>query len=138
MKSVFVKAMTNGKELGLRIEWSDQTQERYRPLVPRTSGIRRRSCSRSTRLERHPSSAWSQSGGTTNIWRWNAEWQKDLGKDSAGIWDVDDQYPGIFWDFYFTRMPAGGVTYPDRIGRSLGPFNLASGRATSCPTRRCA
>ena len=26
VKSVFVKAMTNGKELGLRIEWTDQTK----------------------------------------------------------------------------------------------------------------
>ena len=26
VKSVFVKAMTNGKDLGLRIEWSDQTK----------------------------------------------------------------------------------------------------------------
>jgi hypothetical protein len=26
VKSVFVKAMTNGKDIGLRIEWSDQTK----------------------------------------------------------------------------------------------------------------
>ena len=26
VKSVFVKAMTNGKEIGLRLEWSDQTK----------------------------------------------------------------------------------------------------------------
>ena len=39
-----------------------------------------------------PFQCMGQSGGTVNIWRWNAEWQKDLGKDGAGIWDVDDQY----------------------------------------------
>ena len=58
-------------------------------------------------------------------------------RDSAGIWDVDDQYPGIFWDYYFEE-PAGGVTYPDRIGRSLGPFNsgIWSGNIMSDPTLR--
>ena len=78
-----------------------------------------------------------QSGGTVNIWRWNAEWQRDLGKDSAGLWDVDDQYPGIYWDYYFEE-PAGGVTYMDRIGRSLGPFNpgIWSGNIMSDPTLR--
>ena len=84
-----------------------------------------------------PFQCMGQSGGTVNIWRWNAEWQKDLGKDSAGMWDVDDQYPGIFWDYYFEE-PAGGVTYPDRIGRSLGPFNsgIWSGNIMSDPTLR--
>jgi len=38
----------NGKELGLRIEWSNQTKNDT-TIVPRTSGIRRRSCSQSTR-----------------------------------------------------------------------------------------
>ena len=78
-----------------------------------------------------------QSGGTVNIWRWNAEWQKDLGSGVAGMWDVDNQYPSIAWDFYYEE-PAGGVTYPDRIGRSLGPFNpgIWSGNIMSDPNLR--
>ena len=136
VKSVFVKAMTNGKEVGLRVEWSDQTKndttigpqdfrDQAAIMFPvNTSGA-------------PPCQCMGQSGGTTNIWRCNAEWQKDLGKDGAGIWDVDDQYPGIFWDYYFEE-PAGGVTYPDRIGRSLGPFNpgIWSGNILSDPTLR--
>ena len=136
VKSVFVKAMTNGKEVGLRLEWNDQTKndttigpQDFRDQVAimfpvNTAGA-------------PPFQCMGQSGGTTNIWRWNAEWQKDLGKDSAGMWDVDDQYPGIFWDYYFEE-PAGGVTYPDRIGRSLGPFNpgIWSGNIMSDPTLR--
>jgi DMSO reductase family type II enzyme heme b subunit len=89
VKSVFVKAMTNGKEVGLRLEWVDQTKndttigpQDFRDQVAvmfpvNTAGA-------------PPFQCMGQSGGTTNIWRWNAEWQKDLGKDSAGIWDVDD------------------------------------------------
>ena len=58
-------------------------------------------------------------------------------RTAQGLWDVDDQYPGIFWDYYFEE-PAGGVTYPDRIGRSLGPFNpgIWSGNIMSDPTLR--
>ena len=124
------------QRVGLRIEWSDQTKndttigpqdfrDQAAIMFPvNTSGA-------------PPFQCMGQSGGTTNIWRWNAEWQKDLGKDSAGLWDVDDQYPGIFWDYYFEE-PAGGVTYPDRIGRSLGPFNpgIWSGNIMSDPTLR--
>ena len=136
VKSVFVKAITNGKDLGVRLDWSDQTKndtaigpQDFRDQVAimfpvNTAGA-------------PPFQCMGQSGGTVNIWRWNAEWQKDMGKDSAGIWDVDDQYPGIFWDYYFEE-PAGGVTYPDRIGRSLGPFNsgIWSGNIMSDPTLR--
>ncbi|MDE3019083.1 MAG: hypothetical protein KGI53_08695, partial [Nitrospirota bacterium] len=106
VKSVFVKAVSNGKELGFRLDWADQTMNNttigpqdFRDQAAiqfpvNTSGA-------------PPFQCMGQSGGTVNIWRWNAEWQKDLGKDSAGLWDVDDQYPGIFWDYYFEE-PAGG------------------------------
>lgn len=136
VKAVFVKAVSNGKELGFRLDWSDQTlnnttigPQDFRDQAAiqfpvNTSGA-------------PPFQCMGQSGGTVNIWRWNAEWQKDIGKDSAGIWDVDDQYPSIAWDYYFEE-PAGGVTYPDRIGRSLGPFNpgIWSGNIMSDPTLR--
>ena len=53
------------------------------------------------------------------------------------MWDVDNQYPSIAWDYYYEE-PAGGVTYPDRIGRSLGPFNegIWSGNIMSDPDMR--
>ena len=136
VKSVFVKAVTNGKELGFRLDWMDQT------LNNTTIGPQDFRDQAALQFPVNISGAppfqcMGQSGGMVNIWRWNAEWQKDLGKDSAGIWDVDDQYPGIFWDYYFEE-PAGGVTYPDRIGRSLGPFNpgIWSGNILSDPTLR--
>ncbi|MEK7294382.1 MAG: ethylbenzene dehydrogenase-related protein [Nitrospirota bacterium] len=136
VKAVFVKAVSNGKEIGFRLDWPDQTlnnttigPQDFRDQAAlqfpvNTSGA-------------PPFQCMGQSGGTVNIWRWNAEWQKDIGKDSAGIWDVDDQYPSLAWDYYFEE-PAGGVTYPDRIGRSLGPFNpgIWSGNILSDPTLR--
>lgn len=136
VKSVMVRAMTNGKEIGIWLNWGDQTKNEttigpqdFRDQAAlqfpvNTSGA-------------PPFQCMGQSGGTVNIWRWNAEWQKDLGRGVAGMWDVDDQYPAIFWDFYYEE-PAGGVTYPDRIGRSLGPFNpgIWSGNILSDPTLR--
>ena len=38
VKSVFVKAMTNGKEIGLRIEWQRSDQERYDHRSPGLPG----------------------------------------------------------------------------------------------------
>lgn len=134
VKSVLVKAMTNGKDIGIFLSWSDQTKN---DTVIGPQDFRDQAA---VQFPVSPSGAppfqcMGQSGGMTNIWRWNAEWQKDMGKDIAGIWDVDDQYPSIVWDFYYEE-PAGGVTYPDRIGRSLGPFNpgIWSGNILSDPT----
>ncbi len=136
VKTVMVKMATNGKDIGVWANWGDQTlnntvigPQDFRDQVAvqfpvQTSGA-------------PPFQCMGQSGGTVNIWRWNAEWQRDMGAGVAGMWDVDQQYPSIAWDFYYEE-PAGGVTYPDRIGRSLGPFNpgIWSGNILSDPDLR--
>lgn len=136
VKAVFVKAVSNGKEIGFRLDWPDQTLNNT-TIGPQDFRDQAALQFPVTTSGAPPFQCMGQSGGTVNIWRWNAEWQKDIGKDSAGIWDVDDQYPSIAWDYYFEE-PAGGVTYPDRIGRSLGPFNpgIWSGNIMSDPTLR--
>lgn len=95
VKSVFVKAVTNGKELGLRLDWADQTKndttigpqdfrDQASIMFPvNTSGA-------------PPFQCMGQSGGTVNIWRWNAEWLKDMGKDSAGYLGRGRSIPGYF------------------------------------------
>ncbi len=136
VKTVMVRAMSNGKDIGVWMNWADQTKNdtTIGPQDFRDQAAVQFPVSTSGAP---PFQCMGQSGGTTNIWRWNAEWQKDLGKDAAGMWDVDDQYPSIAWDYYFEE-PAGGVTYPDRIGRSMGPFNTGiwSGNILSDPTMR--
>jgi len=136
VKTVMIKMATNGKDMAVWSNWSDQTlnnttigPQDFRDQMAvqwpvQTSGA-------------PPFQCMGQSGGTVNIWRWNAEWQKDLGHGRAGMWDVDNQYPSIAWDFYYEE-PAGGVTYPDRIGRSMGPFNpgIWSGNIMSDPDLR--
>ena len=136
VKTVMVRAMSNGKDIGVWMNWADQTKNdtTIGPQDFRDQAAVQFPVSTSGAP---PFQCMGQSGGMTNIWRWNAEWQKDLGKDAAGMWDVDDQYPSIAWDYYFEE-PAGGVTYPDRIGRSMGPFNTGiwSGNILSDPTMR--
>ncbi len=136
VKSVFVKAITNGKDIGIRLDWGDQSKndttikaEHFRDQAALQFPVNVSGAP--------PFQCMGQSGGTVNIWRWNAEWQKDLGKDVAGIWDMDNEYPAIFWDYYFEE-PAGGVTYMDRVGRSMGPFNTGiwSGNILSDPEMR--
>ena len=136
VKSVFVKAVTNGKDIGIRLDWADQSKndttigpQHFRDQAAIQFPVNISGAP--------PFQCMGQSGGTVNIWRWNAEWQKDLGKDSAGLWDVDNEYPAIFWDYYFEE-PAGGVTYLDRVGRSMGPFNTGiwSGNIMSDPEMR--
>jgi hypothetical protein len=136
VKTVMIKMASNGKEIGVWANWGDQTlnnttigPQDFRDQLAVQFPVQKSGAP--------PFQCMGQSGGTVNIWRWNAEWQKDLGRGVAGMWDVDNQYPSIAWDYYYEE-PAGGVTYPDRIGRSLGPFNegIWSGNIMSDPDMR--
>ncbi len=136
VKTVMVKMATNGQELGVWANWGDQT------LNNTTIGPQDFRDQMAVQFPVQASGAppfqcMGQAGGTVNIWRWNAEWQKDLGTGVAGMWDVDQQYPSLAWDYYYEE-PAGGVTYMDRIGRSAGPFNegIWSGNILSDPSLR--
>ena len=136
VKTVMVKMATDGANIAVWANWGDQT------LNNTTIGPQDFRDQMAVQFPVQASGAppfqcMGQSGGTVNIWRWNAEWQKDLGTGIAGMWDVDQQYPSIAWDFYYEE-PAGGVTYPDRIGRSQGPFNegIWSGNIMSDPELR--
>jgi len=136
VKTVMVKMATNGQDIGVWANWGDQT------LNETVIGPPDFRDQMAVQFPVQPSGAppfqcMGQSGGTVNIWRWNAEWQKDLGTGVAGMWDVDQQYPSIAWDYYY-QEPSGGVTYMDRIGRSSGPFNegIWSGNILSDPNLR--
>ena len=136
IKTIVVKMATNGKEIGLWAVWRDKTMnntvsgpqdfmDQVAVQFPvQTTGA-------------PPFQCMGQSGGTVNIWRWNAEGQNDLVRGVTDMWDVDNQYPSIAWDYYYEE-PAGGVTYQDRIGRSLGPFNpgIWPGNIMSDPNMR--
>ena len=136
VKTVMVKMGTNGKDIAVWGNWGDQT------LSDTVIGPQDFRDQMAVQFPVQPSGAppfmcMGQSGGTVNIWRWNAEWQKDLSAGVAGMWDVDQQYPSIAWDFYYEE-PSAGVTYMDRTGHSGGPFNegIWSGNIMSDPSLR--
>src|SRR5881409_445271 len=57
VKSVFVKAVTNGKDIGIRLDWGDQSKT-IRLSARSISVTRRPFSSRSTPAAPRPSSAW--------------------------------------------------------------------------------
>ena len=133
VKSVFVKAVTNGKDLGLRLDWSDQTKndtaigpQDFRDQVAimfpvNTAGA-------------PPFQCMGQSGGTVNIWRWNAEWQKDLG----GIAPESGTSMTSILEFSGTTISKSRrVESPIRIvsAGALAHSTPVFGPATSCLTR---
>ncbi len=133
VKTVMVKMATDGKDIAVWANWGDQTlnnttigPQDFRDQMAVQFPVQNSGAP--------PFQCMGQSGGTVNIWRWNAEWQKDLGMGIAGMWDVDQQYPSIAWDFYYEE-PAGGVT--TRIGSDAPRDHLTreSGPAILCPTR---
>ena len=75
VKSVMVKAMTNGHEIGFWMNWSDQTKN---DTVIGPQDFRDQAAIQFPVLTSGspPFQCMGQSGGTVNIWRWNAEWQK--------------------------------------------------------------
>ena len=119
MKTVMVKMATNGKEIGVWANWGDQTlnnttigPQDFRDQVAvqfpvQTSGA-------------PPFQCMGQSGGTVNIWRWERGMATGHGRGrrgGCGTWTNNiPRSPGTFT----MKSRRGGVTYPDRIGRSLG------------------
>ena len=106
VKTVMVKMATNGKELGVWANWGDQTlnnttigPQDFRDQVAvqfpvQTAGA-------------PPFQCMGQSGGTVNIWRWNAEWQRDMGAGVAGMWDVDHSIRRSRGTFTMRSRPGG-------------------------------
>ena len=73
VKTVMVKMATNGKEIGVWANWGDQTlnnttigPQDFRDQMAVQFPVQNAGAP--------PFQCMGQSGGTVNIWRWNAEW----------------------------------------------------------------
>ncbi len=82
VKTVMVKMATNGTDIGVWANWGDQTlnetvigPQDFRDQMAVQFPVQSSGAP--------PFQCMGQSGGTVNIWRWNAEWQKDLGTGSG-------------------------------------------------------
>ena len=111
VKSITARALHNGQQIAVLVEWADETQndsmvrvQDFRDAValqfPLAAGV--------------PFFCMGQAGGNVNIWHWKADWQTDI----TARQDVDGLYPNMYVDQYpFTSavdpITAGAADYTD-------------------------
>jgi len=92
-KYVFVKAVSNGKEVAVRLEWLDSTRndimvqsQQYRDQAAIMFPV--------NQSGEEPPFTMGGDGERVNIWQWKATWDKEgAGKnDNAAMSDLEDQY----------------------------------------------
>ena len=120
---VVVSAVTNGKEIGIRMEWRDQSKdeinikhETYRDAAAIEFAVK------PVKQGDEPSYTMGNAGDMVNIWHWKSEWQKDASRRI----DMEDVYPDMSADWYVDEQPDGKISYHDRQGKNLGSFDPAA------------
>lgn len=102
-KWVNVKAATNGKQIAVRLEWSDPTRndimvrsQQYKDQAALMFPV--------NQAGEEPPFTMGGDGERVNIWQWKATWNKEAAgaAGNAGMQDVEDQY---------TNMAMGSGSY---------------------------
>jgi hypothetical protein len=93
VKSLTVRALHNGSQIALLVEWSDDTQD---DQMVRMQDFRDAVALQFPLVEGQPYFCMGQAGGNVNIWHWKADWQADL----TARKDMETAYPNIYVDEY--------------------------------------
>lgn len=93
VKSVTVRALHNGDELALLLEWADDTRN---DSSLRLDEFRDSVAVQFPLVEGQPFFCMGQQGGNVNIWHWKADWQAAL----LARQTLQDAYPNIHVDYY--------------------------------------
>lgn len=99
--AVKVRVVTNGREIGVWMSWLDPTNDDVK-----------------IDTQDYPDQAAVIFGSKSNpreAWTWDAEWQKKSSRAEYLSSPAFDQSPEF-------TIPPENADWPDRIGRSLGPF----------------
>ncbi len=147
VKVVYVQAVTNGKEIGIRLRWADGTRdekfiqsEQFKDAAAVEFPVKKPE----TLPDGKPHFAMGNADQTVNIWHWKSEWQKDL----AGMADMEDQYPNMAMGSagYYMYEPASKGTAIDKrttfidagSGKNEGVYKTGAwaGNIFSDPTKR--
>lgn len=145
VKVVYVQAVTNGKEIGIRLRWTDGTRndkfiqsEQFKDAAAVEFPVKK------PELPDKPHFAMGNAEQTVNIWHWKAEWQKDL----SGMADMEDQYPDMAMGsagYYMYEPAPRGVAIDKRTtfidngaGKDEGVYKTGAwaGNIFSDPTKR--
>jgi hypothetical protein len=97
IQSVTARALHNGAELALLVEWTDDTQD---DRAVTSQEFRDAAAVQFPLVEGPPFVCMGQAGTDVNIWHWKADWQADL----LARQDVEAAFPNMYVDYYpFTQ-----------------------------------
>jgi len=102
IQSVNVRALHNGSQLALLLEWADDTQDSQ---MIRVQDFRDAVAVQFPLVEGPPFFCMGQAGGDVNIWHWKADWQADI----AARQDMETIYPDMHVDSYPFADPSLGL-----------------------------
>ncbi|MBI3978330.1 MAG: nitrate reductase [Chloroflexi bacterium] len=105
--NVSVKAVHNGAEIAILMEWADQTRDASSTVV---TAFRDAAAIQFPVGAEVPNVCMGAPGQITNLWHWKADWQEDIDK---GYQELAQAYPNLFKDYYpFVPNGAGQPQYP--------------------------
>jgi hypothetical protein len=132
VKSLTARALHNGSQIALLIEWADDTQN---DQMVRVQDFRDAVAVQFPLTEGQPFFCMGQLGGNVNIWHWKADWQADI----TARQDLHTLYPNMYVDQYPFADPAAGLaagpgTYLDpNYLPALASGNLFASAALASP-----
>ena len=104
IKSVTTRALHNGEEIALMMEWADPTRDES---VLRVEDFRDGAAVQFPLAESLPFYCMGQQGGDVNIWHWKADWQAAINARQ----ELHDQFPNMYVDQYpFTEEGEDALT----------------------------
>ena len=93
VKSVSTRALHNGSEIVILVEWLDESKDES---TVRIQDFRDFVALQFPLVETQPFFCMGQQGGNVNIWHWKADWQADI----LARQDIETVYPNTQVDFY--------------------------------------
>ncbi len=129
VKSVTARALHNGSQIVILVEWADETMN---DQMVRVQDFRDAVAVQFPLAEGQPFFCMGQPGGNVNIWHWKADWQADITARN----DMNTLYPNMYVDQYpFTSAAEPVLTAPgDYTDPNYLPA-LASGNLFASATR---
>ncbi len=104
IKSVTARALHNGEEMALMMEWADPTRDES---VLSVEDFRDGAAVQFPLAEALPFYCMGQQGGDVNIWHWKADWQAAINARQ----ELHDQFPNMYVDQYpFTAEGEDALT----------------------------
>jgi hypothetical protein len=122
IKAVTARALHNGEQLAVMVEWSDDTQN---DQTLRPQDFRDSVAVQYAHAEGQPFFCMGQIGGNVNIWHWKADWQAAI----ASRQSIADAYPNMHVDYY----PFAEATKDDVYLAEYSDANYLTAQAAGNP-----